>query len=177
MFYVSDILKTAPEVFETPAREKIYHTLEALGVKFERVETDPGVTMEDCRNIDKVFGGRIVKTIFLRNRQGTRFYMYVTMDDKPFVTKDFCSALGVPRVSFASEEDLMGIAGVERGAATVLCACLPSTKGVRFVFDKETVRTEWFRCTDGTATCFLKLGTSDLMDVFMAACGREVTVI
>ena len=71
-FYVSERKTTAPERFSTPLQEKVYQTLERLGIQFERVDTDPGITMEDCRNINSGLGGRIVikqtdnyKTIFM----------------------------------------------------------------------------------------------------------------
>ena len=177
MFYVSEIKRTPPETFSTPLQKKVYETLDKLGIPFERVDTDPGITMEDCRNINAGLGGRIVKSIFLCNRQQTKFYLYVTRDDKPFVTKDFGQALGIPRVSFASAEKLQEIAGTEHGATTVLSACLDSAKEVTFVLDKEILDGEWYCCTDGTAGCFVKIKVSDLLDKYLPACGHTPILI
>ena len=115
MFYVSDIIAEPPEVFATELEKRVYEAFGEMGIAFERVDTDPGITMEDCQNIDAKIGVRIVKTIFLCNRQQTEFYLYVTTDDKPFVTREFCGALGIPRVSFASAEKLWELTGVEVG--------------------------------------------------------------
>ena len=52
MFKVSDLLTTPPADFESPLQRKVYVTFAALGIPFERVDTDPGLTMEDCRHID-----------------------------------------------------------------------------------------------------------------------------
>lgn len=177
MFFVSEIKHAAPEVFETPLQEKVYKTLSELGIGFERVDTDPGITMEDCRNINAGIGGRIVKSIFLCNRQQTKFYLYVTRDDKPFVTRDFGQALGIPRVSFASEGKLLEIAGTPHGATTLLSACLESAKDVVFVIDREVLEGETYCCTDGTAGCFIKLKVSDLLNRFLPACGVTPTII
>ncbi len=177
MFYVSEIKRTAPETFSTPLQKKVYETLAGLGIPFERVDTDPGITMEDCRNINVGIGGRIVKSIFLCNRQQTKFYLYVTKDDKPFVTKDFGQALGIPRVSFASAEKLLEIAGTEHGATTVLSACLDSAKDVIFVIDKDVLEGEWYCCSDGTVGCFMKIKVSDLLGGFLPACGHEPIII
>ncbi len=176
-FYVSDRMTTAPQAFATPLQEKVYQTLQALQIPFERVDTDPGITMEDCQNINAGIGGRIVKTLFLCNRQQTNFYLYVTQDDKPFVTKDFGAALGIPRVSFASGEWLMAKVGTEHGASTILSACLPSAKDVRFVIDREVLQSASFCCTDGTATCFIKISTSDLLNVYLPHCGHCPEII
>ena len=100
MFKVSDIISTPPAEFSSELQRNVYEAFASLGIPFGRVDTDPGLTMEDCQHIDAKIGVHIVKTIFLCNRQQTEFYLYVTTDDKPFVTRDFCSALGIPRVSF-----------------------------------------------------------------------------
>lgn len=177
MFFVSEIKRTVPETFSTPLQKKVYETLDKLKIPFERVDTDPGITMEDCQNINAGLGGRIVKSIFLCNRQQTKFYLYVTRDDKPFVTKDFGQALGIPRVSFASAEKLLEIAGTEHGATTVLSACLDSAKDVTFVIDKEVLEGEWYCCSDGTVGCFMKFKVRDLLDKFLPTCGHEPIII
>ena len=177
MFYVSDIITTPPQEFGTELQKKVYEAFASLGIPFERVDTDPGITMEDCQNIDAKIGVRIVKTVFLCNRQQTEFYLYVTTDDKPFVTREFCGALGIPRVSFASAEKLWEITGVEVGATTILSAVLPSASGIHLVMDKAVAEGEWFACTDGTATCFVKLRTSDLLNRYIPATGHKLTLI
>ena len=175
MFYVSEIMNTPPAEYASELQRKVYESFSALGIPFQRVDTDPGITMEDCRNIDARIGVRIVKTIFLCNRQQTEFYLYVTTDDKPFVTREFCGALGIPRVSFASAGKLWELTGVLVGATTVLSAILPSAAGVHLVMDRGVAEGEWFACTDGTATCFVKLKTSDLLEKYLA--GKEISII
>lgn len=175
MFKVSDIITTPPPEFSSPLQKKVYETFAALDIPFERVDTDPGITMEDCQHIDARIGVRIVKTIFLCNRQQTEFYLYVTADDKPFVTRDFCGALGIPRVSFASAEKLLELTGVLVGATTILSAVLPEASGVHLVMDQSVSESECFACTDGTATCFVKIKTRDLLEKYLA--GKQLTII
>ncbi len=176
-FKVSDIITTPPPVFASPLQEQVYKTFEKLGIPFWRVDTDPGLTMEDCLNIDRKIGVRIVKTIFLCNRQQTEFHIYVTSDDKPFVTKDFCRILGIPRVSFAPADKLEELTGVKVGATTILSAVLPSAKDVHLVMDKDIAESEWFACTDGTATCFVKIRTVDLTERYIPYTGHPITII
>ncbi len=175
MFYVSELMSTPPAEYASELQRKVYESFSTLEIPFQRVDTDPGITMEDCRNIDARIGVRIVKTIFLCNRQQTEFYLYVTTDDKPFVTREFCGTLGIPRVSFASAEKLWELTGVLVGATTVLSAILPSAAGVHLVMDRGVAEGEWFACTDGTATCFVKLKTRDLMEKYLA--GKEISII
>ena len=174
-FYVSDLVATPPAQFETPLQRLVYETFAASGVPFLRVDTDPGITMEDCAHISARIGVQIVKTIFLCNRQQTEFYLYVTSHDKPFVTREFCGALGIPRVSFASAEMLWELTGVRVGATTILSGVWPACSGVRLVMDASIAAAEWFACTDGTPTCFVKIRTRDLLEKFLR--GREVREI
>lgn len=174
-FRVSDLITTAPPVFISDLQQKVYETFAALAIPFERVDTDPGITMEDCQHIDERIGVRIVKTIFLCNRQQTEFWLYVTTDDRPFVTREFCGALGIPRVSFASAERLWALTGVYQGATTILSAVLPEASGVHLVMDRRVAESEWYACTDGTATCFVRIRTRDLLDKYLS--GRQLTII
>ncbi len=175
MFKVSDIITTPPAEFGSELQRAVYEAFSTLGIPFERVDTDPGITMEDCSHIDAKIGVRIVKTIFLCNRQQTEFYLYVTTDDKPFVTRDFCGALGIPRVSFAPSDKLWDLTGVLVGATTILSAILPQASGVHLVMDRSVAGSDWFACTDGTATCFVKIKTKDLLQKYLA--GKQLAII
>jgi Ala-tRNA(Pro) deacylase len=175
MFYVSDPVPTPPTQFATELQRLVYEIFAAKEIPFERVDTDPGITMEDCLNIDAKIGVHIVKTIFLCNRQQTDFYLYVTSDSKPFVTREFCGALGIPRVSFASAQKLWELTGVEVGATTILSAVLPSASSVHLVMDSDIAGAPWFACTDGTATCFVKIRTRDLLAKYLE--GKELAYI
>ena len=174
-FFVSAPISTPPAEFETPLQQLVYERFAAAGISFERVDTDPGITMEDCAHISARIGVQIVKTIFVCNRQQTEFYLYVTSHDKPFVTREFCGALGIPRVSFASAEQLWERTGVRVGATTILSGIWPACSGVHLVMDASIAASEWFACTDGTPTCFVKLRTRDLLEKYLR--GLEVRQI
>ena len=175
MFKVSDIITSPPPEFASELQRKVYAAFAERGIPFERVDTDPGLTMEDCLHIDAKIAVRIVKTIFLCNRQQTEFYLYVTRDDKPFVTREFCGELGIPRVSFAPADQLWERTGVPVGATTILSAILPSAEGVHLVMDRSVAEAEWFACTDGTATCFVKIKTRDLLEKYLS--GKQLTIL
>lgn len=177
MFYISNIFFTRPEQCATPLRERVYATLERLGVQYERVETDPAVTMDLCQEIDKALGTRIVKTLLLTNRQQTTFYLLAMPDDKPFVTKDFSQAMGVARVSFAKEELLEELLGTKRGAATLLSAIQDEQGRVQVVMDKALLESDWFACSDGLSTGYMKLRLSDLLEKYLPHAKHEPKII
>jgi len=177
MFYVSEISTTAPKTFKTPLQQQVYLTLAQLGVPFQRVDTDEAITMEDCVAIDRVLEMKMVKTLFLANRQQTGFWLFVTAGDKPFRAKDFAAALQVARPSFAPAPLMETMLGTRIGAATVLSALLPQARDVQVVLDRSVVLQPWYGCSDGTTTCYLKLKTDDLLHRILPAAGCSPAVI
>ena len=177
MFYVSEVKTEAPKVFESELQQKIYEIFADLDIHFERVDNDPAITMEDCVLINERLDMKTVKTLFLCNRQQTNFYLFVTLDGKPFVTKDFSSALGISRVSFATEELLFSMLGTKIGATTVLSSIVDTENKVRIVFDKEVLENEWYGCTDSTTTSYMKLKTADVLEKYIPFTKHDITVI
>ena len=172
MFYVSDVFTSAPECFGTPLQEKVFQVLDELMISYERVDTDEAVTMDDCILINEKLDMKMVKTLFLCNRQKTAFYLFVTAGDKPFRSKDFSNSLGAARVSFAPAELMNSMLGTKIGAATVFSALLDSASDVKFVIDKDVLQEEWYGCSDGTTTGYMKIRTDDIIHKFLPYTGH-----
>lgn len=177
MFYISDIKTVAPQTFQSELQENVYRTLNHLNIPFERVDTDEAITMDDCTAIDAQLGMQMVKTLFLCNHQQTEFYLFVTRGDKPFRAKDFSHALGVSRVSFAPAELMLSMLGTHIGAATVLSVVGDEACRVRVVIDAEVAASEWYGCSDGLTTSFMKLRTDDVLHRFLPYVKHEATII
>lgn len=177
MFYVSEIQTKAPCQFQTPLQEKVYETLEKLQISFERVDTDEAITMEDCVVIDEKLDMDMVKTLFLCNRQQTQYYLFITVGNKPFRSKDFSNALGISRVSFAPAEQMDTMLGTKIGAATVFSSLLDTENKVQIVFDKEVATAEWYGCRDGTTTGYMKVRTEDICKKFLPFTKHALSII
>ena len=177
MIHCSEPVSTPPEAFRTPLEEAVYAALSRLEIPFTRIDNDPAVTMEDCTAIDAALEVKTVKTLFLCNRQQTAFYLYVTPGDKPFVTKDFGQALGISRVSFAPQELLLPRLGTVLGATTIFSTLLAAPGSFRLVMDREVADSEWYGCTDGTTTCYLRISTRDLLERFLPTVPFPLTLI
>ncbi len=177
MIAVSEIYTTQPEVFKTDLQKKVYQTLTELQIPYERVNTDEVITMDDCVAVDQKLNMKMVKTLFLCNRQQTEFYMFITCGDKPFRSKDFSTALGVARVSFAPAELMQTMLGTKIGAATVFSVLLNSASNVSIVFDKDVLAEEFYGCSDGTTTGYMKVRTEDIYDRFLKFAGHTPAVI
>ncbi len=177
MFYVSEIQTEAPYHFQTPLQEKVYEAFKKLQIPFRRVDTDEAVTMKDCVAIDEKLDMKMVKTLFLCNRQQTEFYLFITVGCKPFCSKDFSHALGVSRVSFAPAEQMESMLGTRIGAVTIFSSLLDTENRVKIVFDKEVLAEEWYSCSDGTTTGYMKVRTEDICRKFLPFTNHELFVI
>ncbi len=163
MFYVSKAMTATPEEYKTPLQKKVYNTLAELKIYFERVDTDEAITMEDCVLINERLEMDMVKTLFLCNKKKTLFYLFITTDHKPFDTRRFCEALGISRVSFAPRELFEDILGTKIGAATVYSVLDDWDRTIQVVFDEEVTAMEYYGCSDGTTTGYMKVKTEDIL--------------
>jgi Ala-tRNA(Pro) deacylase len=177
MITISDIRTTAPDRFLTRLQEKTYETLNTLRIPFQRVETDEIVTMEDCIQVNQKLQMKMVKTLFLCNRQQTEFFLFITCGDKPFKSKEFAGALGISRVSFAPPGLMEERLGTKIGAATVFSVLLDPDRKVRVVFDKDVTCEEWYGCSDGTNTGYMKIETARIVQDFLCYAEHVPTVI
>ena len=166
MFYVSEIYTKEPKKFQNELQERVYKTLKELDIHFERVDTDEAITMEDCIEINNRLNMKMVKTLFLCNRQKTDFYLFITTGEKKFDLKKFSQKMDIARVSFAPTELFEEMLGTKIGAATVYSALIDNDK-IQIVFDKDVIKEEFYGCSDGTTTGYMKVKTEDIINKFL----------
>ena len=174
---VGDITSAAPADLGTPLQAKVYEILDALAIPFERVDTEAVVTMDDCQSVNAKLHVRMVKTLFLCNAQKTTFYLFVTRGDKPFRSKEFSKSVGSSRVSFAPADLMESMLGVTVGAATVFAKLMDRQNAVQVVLDADVLAEEWYGCSDGTTTSYLKLRTHQIIDAFLPHVGHRPMIV
>lgn len=161
-FYTSEIMTGAPSEFKSETQQLIYESLDKADIDYTRIESDPGISMDDCLNIDRAFGIDTVKTILLTNRQKSRFWLYVTHARKAFITKEFGASLQIPRVSFADESLMLDVLGTPHGAATPFGLLRDEAREVAFVMDEDVAARDKIVITDGDACGFIAIANTDL---------------
>ncbi len=177
MIEVKNPTNSKPITYKTELEKEVYETLEKLNIAYTRVETSPAITMEDCLAIDKVLGVEVIKTLFLCNQQKTKFYLFVTKSNKKFNTKAFSSALNISRVSFGSEELLHELLKVVIGACTIFSCLIDKENKVDIIIDEDVIKDEYYGCSDGTTTCYMKLKTSDVLEKVLPFSNHKATII
>lgn len=155
----------------------MYAVLDELAIPFERVDTDAVITMEDCIEVNKKLNIKMVKTLFLCNRQQTEFYLFITKGDKPFRSKDFSNALDISRVSFAPARLMETMLGTKIGAATVFSSIIDTDHKVQIVFDKDILNEEFYGCSDGVTTGYMKIRTEDIVNKLLPYTKHSLKII
>ncbi len=173
MFFVGEPTTTIPKEFKTPLQKMTYTTLSKIKIPFERVDTDVAVTMDDCIEIDKKLNMKMVKTLFLCNRQKTAFYLFITTNNKVFSSKTFSCSLKISRVSFVPKELFEKMLG----AATVFSILFDNNNTIRIIFDNNVVSNEFYGCSDGTTTRYMKIKTNDIINILLPYTKHSAEII
>ena len=168
---------TRPEGELLPQEAAAFSLLEALGIDYDRVSSEPADTMEKCAAVSGVLGVPICKNLFLCNRQKTQFYLLCMSPGKPFHTKDLSRQIGSARLSFAPEEFLWDLLHCTPGSATVLGLANDSAHQVRLLMEREVYEAEYLSCHPCICASSLKLRTADILEKFLPYTGHAVTVV
>ena len=143
----------------------ILKLLADLGIKFRRLEHDAVYTVEESRRL-KIFeqlDGQPCKNLFLRNKRG-EFFLLTLPADKRADLKLIAQRLNLPRLSFASEDELEKILGLHTGAVTPLGIINDAQKKVRLIIDAE-LQGKKLLLHPNTNTATIALAFDDLVAV------------
>lgn len=56
-------------------------------------------------------------------------------------------------------------------------ALMDTENTVQIVFDKDVLKEEWYGCSDGTTTGYMKVKTRQIVDQFLPYAKHEYTVV
>lgn len=159
---------------ETP--EGLLARLDALGIAHRTVTHPPVFTVEESKALRPDLPGGHSKNLFLRPKGGGAFLLAVLEEDRRLSVNALARALGVPRVSFGTAEELVATLGVEPGSVTPfgLVNARPGT--VRAVFDRHLMESfERVNFHPLTNTMTTSIGPADLLR-FLRHLGHEPEV-
>ena len=177
MIFISDIYLTPPEEFTSSLQKIIYKTLNKLNISFARVQTSEIIAMKDCSYINEKLNMNMVKTLFLCNRQQTKFYLFITTGSKTFSSKNFSKTLNISRVSFTPENLMENILKTKIGATTIFSTLLDINNKLHIIIDKDILTEKYYGCSDGTTTGYIKIKTSKIINDFLSFTGHVPSII
>ena len=156
---------------------RVYDFLDALGIKYCRVDHSVAGKMEACKEIDETLGVVICKNLFLCNRQKTKFYLLMMPADKVFKTKELSSQIGSSRLSFAESEYMEEFLDVTPGSVSIMGLMNDKEKSVNLLIDKDIMSEEYLGCHPCVNTSSLKIKMTDILEKFLPSTGHTPTVI
>ena len=172
-----EVYNGAPAERRDEVENRVYECLARLDIPFARVDHQAAFTMEDCAAIGEALDVSICKNLLLTPRNRSAFYLLCMPGDKPFSTKDFSKLIGSSRLSFATEEDLIGLLGCHAGSASILGLMNDTEHRVTLAIDRTVAEAEWFGCHPCENTSSLRLKTCDVLEKFLPATGHEAVIV
>lgn len=151
--------------------ERLYALLSSLGISYEEAEHRPVYTIEESAALDKHLEGVTCKNLFLRDKKKRRYILLTARAERELDLKAIAKEHGLPRLSFASEDELREILGLLRGSVTPMGLLNDKAGKVTFLLDR-TLKGERLVVHPNTNTRSLSLECSDLLRL-TAAAGHE----
>lgn len=156
---------------------RVYDLLDRLALEYQRVDHAPAMTMEACRDIDRVLEATVCKNLFLCNRQKTQFYLLMIPGDKVFHTRDLSAQIGSARLSFGDPTFMEEFLDITPGSVSVMGLMNDRENRVRLLVDEEVLKGEFLGCHPCVNTSSLRLRTKDVFGAFLEAVHHDRTVV
>ena len=114
-------------------KQKIFDILDQLEIEYTNYEHDVVFTCDEAKGVD--IPGHRVKSLLLRNKKATNFYMIVLPDTKQLDTNIVRSIFDDSKMSFASEERMMEKIWLKPGSVSPFALINNEERDIRVVFD------------------------------------------
>lgn len=117
---------------------KILDFLDELHIPYEKTEHKPVYTVAESRelHIADTLNGLPCKNLFLKSKKG-QYFLLVLPAEKRGDLKNVASSLGLPRLSFAAEQELLDILFLHPGSVTPLSLVNDTEKKVTLILDGD----------------------------------------
>lgn len=150
----------------TDRKSAVYGLFDALGVKYRVVEHPPMFSQADSEKHRVVTGTVIFKNLFLRNPDGSRYYMLSLPLEKRADLAKVREALGETRLSFGGEDALYEKLRIIPGSVSLLNIVGKPDTDVTFLIDREIMNCESFGVHPNDNTATIIFSPLDLEKIF-----------
>jgi len=141
--------------------------LDANGFMYERIEHPAVFTCAEAELHRPTVPALSTKNLFLCDKKARRFFLAVTACEKTVKLDSLAQQLGVANIRFASEENLMRLLGVTRGAVTMMGLANDVEHVVELWMDAEIWNSEYFLSHPLVNTATLILSKAELERFFV----------
>ncbi len=147
--------------------------LDANGFTYQRIEHPAVFTCAEAELHRPQAAAISTKNLFLCDKKARRFFLVVTACEKTVRLDLLSTQLGVPHLRFGSEENLMRLLAVTRGAVTMMGLVNDRDHLVELWIDAEIWQSEYFLSHPLVNTATLIL-TKPELERFFALTGHAL---
>ena len=116
-------------------KQKIFDILDSLEIPYTNYEHNPVYTCNEAKGIDIPW--HRVKSLLLRNKKSTNFYMVVLPDSKKLDTNVIRHHFDDSKLSFASEDLMMQKIGLKPGSVSPFALINNTERDIQVIFYSE----------------------------------------
>ncbi len=116
-------------------KQKIFDILDSLEIPYTNYEHEAVFSCDEAKWVD--IPGRRVKSLLLRNKKASNFYMVILPDDKRLDPNIIRGVFDDTKMSFASEDRMMEKIWLRPGSVSPFALINNSENDIRVVFDSE----------------------------------------
>jgi len=116
-------------------KQKIFDILDNLKINYTNYEHKPVFSCEDSKWVE--IPGKRVKSLLLRNKKATNFYMVVLWGEKRLDTNKIREIFDDSKMSFASEKIMIEKIWLKPGSVSPFALINNKEKDIKVVFDEE----------------------------------------
>lgn len=140
--------------------------MDANGFVYERLEHLAVFTCDEADLYHSGVTAVSTKNLFLCDKKGRQFFLAVTACEKTVNLEGLSLQLGVSRLRFGSEENLLRLLGVTRGSVTMMGLANDAEHKVELWIDAEIWHGEQFLSHPLVNTATLVISKSELKRFF-----------
>ena len=139
--------------------------LAEIGVSYERFDHPAVFTVEESSKLPAMPGAD-TKNLFLQEEKGSKFFLVTVPHDKRADLKALAGLLGVKRLNFGPESDLLRLLGVTPGSVTMMGLINDCKHEVEFWIDDAIWKAESVQCHPLTNTATIIIPHEGLVKFF-----------
>lgn len=148
------------------SEQEFLEFLKAHHFVFERFEHPAVFTCEEADRHRPDRPAVSTKNLFLCDKKARRFFLAVTACEKTVRLDDLAVQLGITHIRFGSEENLMRLLGVTRGAVTMMGLANDTEHRVELWMDTDIWQGEYFQSHPLVNTATLVISKTELTRFF-----------
>lgn len=140
----------------------VYEVLANLNINYREYSHEAIFTVEESKDVDELIPGFHCKNLFLKNKQTKDYYLIIVGQDKKINLKELGLKLGIKRITFGLEDELMNCLRLTSGSVGPFGLINDINNVTKVVIDSEIQNVKSVNFHPNINTKTLNITPSDL---------------